>query len=72
MGQSGTLAQGGAAETVTASGAECPACGFLNDMPYECLREHWQSLECGHCGEALLYQGRQVVEIVTRRAGAPL
>ena len=62
-------------EKVTAWGAQCPTCDYKNDMPLECLREHFQDLECDHCGEHLEYRGRHIAdgdfEIITRTIATP-
>ncbi|CDO37632.1 hypothetical protein [Novosphingobium sp. KN65.2] len=44
-------------QTETTSGAQCPACKYVNDMPFECLRDHWQDLDCDRCGQALEFRG---------------
>ncbi|SNS21074.1 hypothetical protein SAMN06295912_102282 [Sphingomonas laterariae] len=58
----------------TVNGAKCYACAYLNDMPIECLRDHWQDLGCGRCATALEYRGIHVdapweYEIHTRAKG---
>jgi hypothetical protein len=40
--------------------AECPVCGYRNDMPSECLRDDWVPQLCDHCWAPL---------VVRRRAG---
>lgn len=44
----------------TCHGAKCPTCHYSNDMPAECLRDHWQDLDCDRCGQALEYRGVQM------------
>jgi hypothetical protein len=58
--------------TESVSGVICPVCDCRNHMPYECLREYWQDMDCDRCGQALQYKGVQApgtsweVEIHTR------
>lgn len=63
------------AETTSANHARCPICRYDNDMPLECLREHFQEMECGRCNQPLEYRGRIIAEgdfeIVTRLTAQP-
>ena len=47
----------GAVATRTANGIECPACGYVGGMPLECLREHWEPIECDRCAAPFEYRG---------------
>ena len=38
--------------------AECPICGYRNDMPSECLRDDWQPQLCDHCKAPIIVRGK--------------
>jgi len=64
------IARGLSGVVADANNARCPACGWANSLPFECLREEWQDLECDACNRSLEYRGHIIAggdfEIQTR------